>query len=106
MTTAVFDTLKASDTLKAAGIEARQAEAIVHTMAGAFEDTVATKADLDKVESSVRTDMANLRSELKAEIAEVKRDITGVKGDIKLLKWMIGVVLVCVAFPLLKSFLV
>ena len=44
MTTAVFDTLKASDTLKAAGIEAKQAEAIVHTMAGAFEDTVATKS--------------------------------------------------------------
>ena len=91
MATAVFDTLKASDTLKAAGIEAKQAEAIVHTMAGAFEDTVATKADLDKLESS-------LRAELKAEIA-------GVKGDIKLLKWMIGVVLACVAFPILKSFL-
>ena len=29
MTTAVFDTLKASDDLKAAGIEAKQAEAIV-----------------------------------------------------------------------------
>ena len=76
MTPAVFDTLKASDTLKAAGIEAKQAEAIVHTLADAFTDTVATK-----------TDIAELR------------------GDIKLLKWMIGVVLACVAFPILKSFL-
>ena len=116
MTTAVFDTLKASDTLKAAGIEAKQAEAIVHTMAGAFEDTVATKANVDKLESSVKTDMANLRAELKDEIAEVKQDIAevkaelkqdiaSVKGDIKLLKWMIGVILACVAFPILKSFL-
>ena len=70
MTTAVFDTLKASDTLKAAGIEAKQA--------GAVEDTVPT--NLDKLEASV-------------------------KADIKLLKWMIDVVLACVAFPILKSLL-
>ena len=92
MTTAVFDTLKASDTLKAAGIEAKQAEAIVHTMAGAFEDTVATKADLKIEIGAVRADIEKLEA--------------SVKGDIKLLKWMIGVILVCVAFPILKSFLV
>ena len=87
MTTAGFDTLKASDNLKAAGIEAKQAEAIVHTMAGAFEETVATKADLAKLESSVKTDMANLKAELKAEIAEVrtelKQDIAEVKAELK-----------------------
>ncbi len=81
MTTAVFDTLKASRDLKAAGIDEAHAEAIVTAMAGPFEDTVATKSDLDKLEASVR-------------------------GDIKLLKWMIGVVLACVAFPILKSFFV
>ena len=98
MTTAVFDTLKASDNLKAAGIEAKQAEAIVHTMAGAFEDAVATKADLVEVKSELKQDIAAVRSEL-------KQDIAAVKGDIKLLKWMIGVILVCVVFPILKSFL-
>ena len=121
MTTAVFDTLKASDNLKAAGIEAKQAEAIVHTMAGAFEDAVATKADLVEVKSELKQDIASVRSELaevKAEMksmaskddvaavkAELKQDIAAVKGDIKLLKWMIGLILVCVAFPILKSFL-
>ena len=99
MTTAVFDTLKASDTLKAAGIEARQAEAIVHTMAAAFEDTVATKSDIAELKSSTKSDLAEVRTEL-------KQDIAIVKSDIKLLKWMIGVVLACVAFPILKSFLV
>ena len=94
MTTAVFDTLKASDTLKAAGIEAKQAEAIVHTMAGAFEDTVATKADLIEV-----------KAELKQDIASTRAEIAIVKGDIRLQKWMSGVVLACVAFPILKSFL-
>ena len=86
MTTAVFDTLKASDTLKAAGIEAKQAEAIVHTMAGAFEDTVATKADLKIEIGAVRSELAEVRAELKAEIAEVKTElkaeIAGVKTDI------------------------
>ena len=94
MTTTVFDTLKASDTLKAAGIEAKQAEAIVHTMAGAFEDTVATRADLIEV-----------KAELKQDIASTRADISVVKSDIRLQKWMIGVVLACVAFPTLKSFL-
>ncbi|MDE2664972.1 MAG: DUF1640 domain-containing protein [Acidobacteriota bacterium] len=94
MTTAVFDTLKASDTLKAAGIEAKQAEAIVHTMAGAFEDTVATKADLIEV-----------KAELKQDIVSTRAEVAIVKGDIRLLKWMNGVVMACVAFPILKSFL-
>ena len=105
MTTAVFDTLKASDNLKAAGIEAKQAEAIVHTMAGAFEDAVATKADLVEVKSELKQDIAAVRSELAAVKSELKQDIAAVKGDIKLLKWMIGVILVCVVFPILKSFL-
>ena len=87
MATAVFDTLKASRDLKAAGFGDSQAEAIVTTMAEAFDDTVATKADLDAVKS------------------ELKQDIAVIKGDITLLKWMVGVVLACVAFPILKSFL-
>lgn len=99
MTTAVFDTLKASRKLKAAGIDQAHAEAIVQSMAEAFEDTVATKADI-----------VSVRADLKTEIAAVRSDIekleASVKGDIKLLKWMIGVVLACVAFPILKSFLV
>ena len=91
MTTAVFDTLKASRKLKAAGIDEAHAEAIVQSMAEAFEDTVATKADLKIEIGAVRADIEKLEA--------------FVKGDIKLLKWMIGVVLACVAFPILKSFL-
>ena len=88
MTTAVFDTLKASRKLKAAGIDEAHAEAIVTTVAGAFEDTVATKSDV----VAIRANMDKLEA--------------SIKGDIKLLKWMIGVVLACVAFPILKSFFV
>ena len=93
--------MKASDTLKAAGIEARQAEAIVHTMAGAFKDTVATKADLIEI----KAELVEVKAELKQDIASTRAEIAIVKGDIRLQKWMIGVVLACVAFPILKSFL-
>ena len=75
MSAAVFDTLKASRKLQAAGFAETQADAMVSTVTEAFGDTVATKADIARLE-----------------------------GDIKLLKWMIGVVLVCVAFPILKPF--
>ena len=91
MTTAVFDTLKASRKLKAAGIDEAHAEAIVQSMAEAFDDAVATKADLKIEIGAVRADIEKLEA--------------SVKSDIKLLKWMIGVVLACVAFPILKSFL-
>lgn len=37
--------------------------------------------------------------------ADLKAEIAVVKSDIKLLKWMVGVILACVAFPILKSFL-
>jgi len=87
MTATVFDTLKASRDLKAAGFDETQAEAIVTTIAGAFGDTIATKANLDAVK------------------AELKPDTAAITGDMKLLKWMVGVVLACVAFPILKSFL-
>ena len=96
MTTAVFDTLKASRDLKAAGIEARQAEAIVTTMAGAFEDTVATKsdvvalrADIDKLEASTQSGLAEVKAELKAKAT--KADLVEVKAD--MFKVAIGVVI-------------
>ena len=64
MATAVFDTLKASRDLKAAGFDDTQAEAIVTTMAKAFDDTVATKADLHAVQSELKADIANLKAEV------------------------------------------
>lgn len=63
MTTAVFDTLTAARHLEGAGIETRQAEAIVTTMAKAFDDSVATKADLAAVKAELKQDIADLKAE-------------------------------------------
>ena len=88
MTTAVFDTLKASRNLKAAGIDETHAEAIVTTVAGAFEDTVATKADIaavradmDKLGASVKADIAAVRADMDKLGASVKADIAAVRAD-------------------------
>ena len=103
MTTAIFDTLKASRDLKAAGVDARQAEAIVTTMAEAFDDAVATKAnlaavkadlkaDIAAVKAELKTDIAEVKAELKTDIAEVKADLmqelAGLKADFKIFKFV------------------
>ena len=69
MTTAVFDTLKASRNLKAAGVADGQAEAIVTTMAEAFDDAVATKADISEVKAELKSMVT------KADIADLKADM-------------------------------
>lgn len=71
MTTAVFDTLQAARQLEDAGIETRQAEAIVTTMAKAFDDSVATKSDL----AAVRANLDAVKADLKADIQQFKADL-------------------------------
>ena len=46
-----FDTLKAAKTLKEAGFEEAQAEAVVAAVGGAMGENVATKADLTALEA-------------------------------------------------------
>ncbi len=79
MTAAVFDTLKASRKLKAAGIDQAHTEAIVQSMAEAFDDSVATKADLKAAIAEVKADM------LKTAIAVVVANVSLTVALIKLL---------------------
>lgn len=53
MTTAVLDRLKAARQLENAGIETRPAEAIIHTMAEVFDDTVVTRTGITTVKNDV-----------------------------------------------------
>ena len=79
MTTAVFDTLKASRKLKAAGIDEAHAEAIVQSVAEAFDDSEATKSDLKAAIAEVKADM------LKTAIAVVVANVSLTVALIKLL---------------------
>ncbi len=51
MAVLAFDTLKAAKTLKEAGFEEAQAEAVVAAVGGAMGENVATKADLAALEA-------------------------------------------------------
>ena len=64
MSTIAFDTLKAAEGLEAAGMDARQAKAVVGTVAEAFSDTVATKADIAEVRADLKTGLAELKADM------------------------------------------
>ena len=72
MVASTFDALAAARDLKAAGIDAEQAEAIAEGMrraAGADRADLATKGDIDALRMETKTDlhreMGTLRSELR-----------------------------------------
>ena len=78
MNRTAFDTLSAARTLEAAGIESKQAEAIVQTIRSSGE-AAATRADLDAatgaLDGKLATVTAELRGEMKAMAAELRGEI-------------------------------
>lgn len=62
MTVAVIDTLKFAKRLKDEGMEPRLAEATAAAINEALSDQVASKADLDVLESRVTTAIASARN--------------------------------------------
>ena len=81
-----IDTLKFARRLTDAGMDPRQAEAIVEGLSEADTSELAVRPDLARVETKLDTGIAELRADLKAEIAGVKGEIAGVKGEIAALK--------------------
>jgi hypothetical protein len=80
MSALLFDTLRLSRTLRDKGhFTSEQAEALAEALGEASQGDLATKADL----AGVRTEIAELKTELKSEIAEMRTD---------LLKWIIGAI--------------
>ena len=102
MTTVTFDTRKAVRNLQAAGFAEVQADAMVDTLAEAFTDTVASKADIDKLEASSKADTAEVRADLKADIAEVKAEIGRLEGRLFRALWIQGAGIVGLVVGLTK----
>ncbi len=86
-----FDALKVSWKLKAAGIDAVQAAAVVRTIGEAFGENVATRGDL-----------AEVKADLTAEIAGVRTEIQTVKAEIFRALWIQGVGIVGLIVGLTK----
>ncbi len=64
MTTLALDTHKAVKTLREAGFEETQAEAMVATFGNAMSENVATKADIAELKAELKTDMLALEQRL------------------------------------------
>lgn len=72
------------------GERIQQAERDVSELRGAYQH-LATKADVE----GTKVDIAETRAELKADIAEIR-------GELRLMKWFMGLTLAAVVYPLLE----
>jgi hypothetical protein len=99
-----FDTLKYSDTLKAAGVSESQARAQATALADAFEahfDRLATKDDLRHLAGELRHELRNEVGGLRNEIRLVD---TNLQGQIGHLKWMFGIIAAAALLSVAKQF--
>ncbi len=95
MASITFDKLAYTHSLRAGGFTEKQAEAQAHALDNALRDSVATKDDLQRVETALETKMtqefAAVRSEMAAMKSELMHDIVQQKAD--LLKWVVPLLL-------------
>jgi len=85
-----FDTLRYVQRLRAADVPESQAEAQAEALREALADQSSGQAGL------VAT---------KTDIAEVRNAITDVRGDVKLLKWMLGIFIAAAAPLVVRAYL-
>jgi len=82
-----IDTLKFARSLSDAGMDRRQAEALVQGLSDADTSDFATKADVGEVRAEVaalRADMAELRAELKGELAGLRVELKGEIAELRI----------------------
>jgi hypothetical protein len=117
MSIATFDTLKFANTLKAADLPPKQAEALAVAFAEVIQLNlkdlatkddlkaleVATKQDLKSEAKDLRSEIKDLRTEMHAEFkavraeikdvrAELKGSIAELKAEMRIMRWMLGAI--------------
>ena len=83
MPTELFDTLEAAEALTRTGLPEPQAKVIAITVRKAVSEGVATKSDVGELRTELKGDIAELRAELKGDIGAVKAELWAVK-------WVLG----------------
>ena len=78
-----FDTMATARLLRDSGIEERQAAAITTAIKDGVTGGVATKTDLERVESALRTDIERVESALRTDIARLDADIARLETEFK-----------------------
>lgn len=93
MTAITFDTLKYANKLKAAGVPDKQAEAEAEALSDALEINLKELATKDYLKTKLR----DLEHRLDARFERIN-------GELKLSRWMLGVMLAGVLSLVLKAF--
>ena len=84
MSAVAFDTLKFPQTLRdKAKFSPEQAEGFSEAFSQASADQLATKSDVADLRSDLKTEIVALRSDLKAEIADVRSDLKAEIADVR-----------------------
>jgi hypothetical protein len=100
----MIDTLASLKQLVAAGMEETQAEAVVKVV-NADKDQLATKADLEALQSATKADIAALRSATKADLEALRSELKqfATKNDMLLLAGF-QVAVISLAVAIIKLF--
>ena len=83
-----FDTLRAARKLRdEGGFDERQAAILVDTFAEGMTETLATKADLESTEASLRAEIEKSEAALRADIETLRGDLekteTSLRGEMR-----------------------
>ena len=77
------DTHKAVKKLKEVGFDEAQAEAVVRMVGEAFDDSVATKADIVTVRADLSTQGAELRGEIREVRTELRAEAKAIRAELR-----------------------
>ncbi len=68
-------------------------------------DIAAVRSDIATVKSELQGDIAAVKSELQGEMADVRVTVQAVQSEQRALKWMMGIGIAGILFPLLRDLL-
>jgi len=126
MSALAFDTLSASRILTTSGLSQKQAEAVTKVVKSAqdahFENLVTkgdiqrleTKlvakidGDIQRLESKADGDIQRLEAKIETDILRLEnkmdKEFAELRGDMRLMKWMLAAIIAAQVLPLLKTF--
>ena len=86
--------------LEDSGFSREQVDALSEFMDG----SVATKADIERLDGKITAEISELSGEIKEVRGELKADIAGLNGRINLIYWMLGVSVAGIVSLVIKAF--
>jgi hypothetical protein len=95
MAALTFDTLKFVERLKAAGVPEAQAKAEAEALAEALSSGT--------TELATRRDMELVRQDMREHELRIETRFETIKGELTLIKWMMGLIVVAEAVPFLAK---